>query len=52
MVRAMTVDYELRGHVAVMTINRPSARNAVNTDVAPHHCAQHEFGLAVAKLFS
>jgi enoyl-CoA hydratase len=34
MVRAMTVDYELRGHVAVMTINRPSARNAVNTDVA------------------
>ena len=30
----MTVDYELRGHVAVMTINRPSARNAVNTDVA------------------
>jgi len=30
----MTVDYELRGHVAVMTINRPAARNAVNTDVA------------------
>lgn len=30
----MTVDYELRGHVAVMTINRPEARNAVNTDVA------------------
>jgi enoyl-CoA hydratase len=30
----MTVDYELRGHVAVMTINRPDARNAVNTDVA------------------
>jgi enoyl-CoA hydratase len=30
----MTVDYELRGHVAVMTINRPGARNAVNTDVA------------------
>jgi enoyl-CoA hydratase len=30
----MTVDYELRGHVAVMTINRPTARNAVNTDVA------------------
>ena len=30
----MTVDYELHGHVAVMTINRPTARNAVNTDVA------------------
>ena len=30
----MTVDYELRGHVAVLTINRPEARNAVNTDVA------------------
>jgi enoyl-CoA hydratase len=30
----MTVEYELRGHVAVMTINRPDARNAVNTDVA------------------
>ncbi|MEZ5137925.1 MAG: crotonase/enoyl-CoA hydratase family protein [Acidimicrobiales bacterium] len=30
----MTVDYELRGHVAVMTINRPDARNAVNTAVA------------------
>lgn len=30
----MTVDYDLRGHVAVITINRPEARNAVNTDVA------------------
>ncbi|MCB1029894.1 MAG: crotonase/enoyl-CoA hydratase family protein [Acidimicrobiales bacterium] len=30
----MTVDYELRGHVAVMTINRPDARNAVSTAVA------------------
>ncbi len=30
----MTVDYELRGHIAVITINRPDARNAVNTDVA------------------
>ena len=30
----MTVDYELHGHVAVLTINRPTARNAVNTDVA------------------
>ena len=30
----MTVDYELRGHIAVITINRPGARNAVNTDVA------------------
>ena len=30
----MTVEYELHGHVAVLTINRPEARNAVNTDVA------------------
>jgi len=30
----MTVDYELRGHVAVITINRPEARNAVSTAVA------------------
>ncbi|MEO6628569.1 MAG: crotonase/enoyl-CoA hydratase family protein [Aquihabitans sp.] len=30
----MTVDYELHGHVAVLTINRPGARNAVNTEVA------------------
>lgn len=30
----MTVDYELRGHVAVLTINRPGARNAVNGEVA------------------
>ncbi|MCU1452130.1 MAG: Enoyl-CoA hydratase/carnithine racemase [Acidimicrobiales bacterium] len=30
----MSVDYELRGHVAVITINRPGARNAVNTEVA------------------
>ncbi len=30
----MTVDYELRGHIAVLTINRPGARNAVNGDVA------------------
>ena len=30
----MTVDYELDGHVAVITINRPEARNAVNRDVA------------------
>ena len=28
------VDYELDGHVAVITINRPEARNAVNGDVA------------------
>ncbi len=28
------VDYELDGHVAVITINRPEARNAVNADVA------------------
>src|SRR5918997_5840431 len=30
----VTVDYELDGHVAVITINRPEARNAVNRDVA------------------
>ena len=30
----MTVDYELDGHIAVITINRPEARNAVNRDVA------------------
>ncbi|MEJ7583637.1 MAG: crotonase/enoyl-CoA hydratase family protein [Acidimicrobiales bacterium] len=28
------VDYELDGHIAVITINRPEARNAVNGDVA------------------
>lgn len=28
------VEYELQGHVAVITINRPDARNAVNTAVA------------------
>lgn len=28
------VNYEQRGHVAVLTINRPEARNAVNGDVA------------------
>jgi enoyl-CoA hydratase len=28
------VEYEVRGHVAVLTINRPEARNAVNRDVA------------------
>ncbi len=30
----MIIDYELQGHVAVITINRPEARNAVNGDVA------------------
>lgn len=30
----MTIDYELDGHVAIITINRPEARNAVNRDVA------------------
>jgi enoyl-CoA hydratase len=30
----MTVDYVLDGHVAVITIRRPEARNAVNGDVA------------------
>ncbi len=28
------VEYELDGHIAVITIKRPDARNAVNTDVA------------------
>jgi enoyl-CoA hydratase len=28
------VDYELQGHVALLTLNRPEARNAVNGDVA------------------
>ncbi len=28
------VDYEVRGHIAVLTLNRPEARNAVNGDVA------------------
>jgi enoyl-CoA hydratase len=30
----MTVEYEKQGNVAVITINRPDARNAVNSDVA------------------
>ena len=28
------VDYEVRGHVAVVTLNRPDARNAINPEVA------------------
>jgi len=28
------VDYELQGHVALLTLNRPETRNAVNGDVA------------------
>jgi len=28
------IDYEQHGNVAVITINRPDARNAVNTAVA------------------
>jgi enoyl-CoA hydratase len=28
------IDYEVRGHVALITINRPEARNAVNAEVA------------------
>src|SRR3954463_12300167 len=28
------VDYEVRGHVALLTLNRPEARNAVNDVVA------------------
>lgn len=30
----MTVDYEQQGHVGIIRINRPEARNAVNGDVA------------------
>jgi enoyl-CoA hydratase len=30
----MSVDYEVRGRVAVLRLNRPDARNAVNGDVA------------------
>ena len=30
----MTIDYEKKGNYAVITINRPEARNAVNGDVA------------------
>src|SRR5437763_9587478 len=30
----MTVEFDTRGRVAVLTINRPEARNAVNGDVA------------------
>jgi len=30
----MTVDYEKQGNVGIITINRPDARNAVNSDVA------------------
>jgi len=30
----MIVDYEVEGHVALITLNRPEARNAVNADVA------------------
>jgi len=30
----MSVDYEVRGRVAVLRLNRPEARNAVNGDVA------------------
>ena len=30
----MTVDVETRGHVQIVTINRPEARNAVNDEVA------------------
>jgi len=28
------VDYEVRGHVAVITLNRPDARNAINPEAA------------------
>ena len=28
------VDYEVKGHVAIVTLNRPDARNAINPEVA------------------
>ncbi|MFP6816743.1 MAG: enoyl-CoA hydratase/isomerase family protein, partial [Pseudomonadales bacterium] len=28
------VDYDLDGHVAIITLNRPEARNAINPEVA------------------
>ncbi len=28
------VDYEIKGHVAIVTLNRPEARNAINPEVA------------------
>ncbi|MFM8779424.1 MAG: enoyl-CoA hydratase/isomerase family protein, partial [Acidimicrobiaceae bacterium] len=31
---ANIVEYEVRGKVAIITLNRPEARNAVNGDVA------------------
>jgi len=34
MVNPMSVTYELRGNVGIITIDRPGARNAVNRDVA------------------
>ena len=30
----MTIDYEKQGNVGIITINRPDARNAVNSEVA------------------
>ena len=35
------VDYELQGRVALLTLNRPEARNAVNGDVASRHGSSH-----------
>ena len=28
------VEYELRGHIAIITLDRPEARNAINPEVA------------------
>lgn len=40
----MVVDYETRGHVALITLNRPEARNAISPEVA------QELGAAIDRI--